>query len=168
MTDREPWPLLAALDELLARGLRQEDERAVDNMEVRIYHETGISALGSAYRIPHLWLNADRSAVAAEMWPRPPFLRSRDAAAMLEEAVIAKIAPAIVIGVGRAGGSVSYHQLNHWDDGPVVAVRNACEAAARTRAALEAGWKVGLWPVRDQSDARQTDPPPSRRLGEAD
>lgn len=153
MTEREPWPLLPALDELLAREGWQEDEIAVDQTEVRIYLETGISALGDRYLIPHLWLNADHTSVAAEMWPRPPFLRSRDAAALLEEALGILPYPQDTPGLPE-NCRIAFKYWHWWwlfdrdGDRSSEVISPDDEAAARTRAALEAGWRMGLWPVK--------------------
>ena len=142
MTEREPWPLLPALDELLAREGWQDELDVVAAMELRIASETGVG------RLEDEWLDGmtvpltidDQVRIAtwkdskAWKWPHPerscgaPFLRSRDAAALLEEAVAEASGLDIEIRTSTAKGKP--------------------EAARRTRAALTAGWGMGMWPVK--------------------
>jgi hypothetical protein len=148
MTDREPWPLLAALDELLAREGWQEDDDACLEAEQAIFAATGVPE-NELFRhgIAELWLTL----YEVELNDAPPFLRSRDAAAMLEEA----LGPDIEISLTREMGGWTVNGIDQ------VAECGRCknrladdihikgtEAAARTRAALEAGWRLGLWPVK--------------------
>src|SRR5687768_9155648 len=80
MTDLESWLLREALDELLARDGWQEDHSSVYAMERRIAVETGV---GSTHA--EIWNQNDMK--AAEAIRRGSYLRSLDAAALLERAI---------------------------------------------------------------------------------
>ena len=130
VTDREPWPLLAALDELLAQEGWQQDRSAVRAMNRRIARETGQSA-------------PDES--------RPGYLESRDAAALLEEALLAykrSIGDEPELEMHYFEGEWMEEWHHSLSGPPYVRVKHACEAAVRTRTALEAGWRMGMWPVK--------------------
>ena len=145
MTEHEPWPLLTALDELLAREGWQEDAEAISQVESRINHAVG-------------WLDAHEPALAwcsGLLDSQPlPCLRSRDAAAMLEEA-IHRVRPDdhhiyIQIEIWETiGASVEY-----WPASELREPKWLPEAAARTRAALKAGRRMGMWPVKPETEDR--------------
>lgn len=162
MTVREAWQLLTDLDALFAREEWQDAFEAIVAMELRIADETGVGRLHDEYLdgacVPMTL--AEQVAVAtwkdtpAWKWPHPersvgaPFLRSRDAAAMLEATM-----PGYCIEMRSAYSHLAECQGHVWitvraPEGVILPLRHAPEAAWRTRAALEAGFRVGLWPVR--------------------
>lgn len=155
MTAPAPWPLRDALDELLSREGWEKDVDAVVAMEFRIERETGIAIHLSRpydliYPIPTDPCDDER--------PVTPFLRSRDAAAMLEEAVWPIVAelgvPSLSIERQPTHYEIAWaqecHKTHVWlpvTDLPDLPAHIG-EPAARTRAALEAGFRIGLWPFR--------------------
>jgi hypothetical protein len=135
--DREPWSLLAELDELLARDDWQDDQDAVERMERVI----ALSVDGAV----HAWTPA----IAG--YDPAPFLRSRDAAALLEEALLAykrSIGDEPELEMHYFEGKWMEEWHHSYSGPPYVRVKYACEAAVRTRTALEAGYRMGFWPVK--------------------
>lgn len=166
MGKREPWPLLVELDALLAREGWQEEHDpsdgwcffepvnpAVMKLERRILAETNLDIELDYYdRLAARWItnfydSEDRDA--------PPFLRSRDAAAMLEEAVARSVSDDYIrfscVGIYLSPGKqiesafVSTATINSRRQFRGSATATS-EAAARTRAALDAGHRLGIWP----------------------
>lgn len=149
------WPLLADLDELLAREDWQNDWRRVDELNRHITQETGISIETVAESLVAVW-RWGFSDTPTFFFGSPPFLRSRDAAALLEETIYAELGPRGDLTTITLNGSDAVVQMT-WRDPPHSTMpeetlgASTTEAAARTRAALEAGWELGLWPVSGPS-----------------
>jgi hypothetical protein len=151
------WPLLDELRAFVAREEWQDDEEAVMAMEVEIASHTRVGLTIEQHPEELRWRVPENGLVppVTITWTKKgaPFLRSRDAVALLEEALSRHLDVesshfALSWWHQSDGDPVVFAEVFGLPEGDFVNVRAKTEPVARMLVALEAGYRLGVWPVK--------------------